>query len=553
VVATSKPRRRVVLQARTSSTRLPGKVLLPICGMPIVALAAKRAARDGMEVVVATSDDPSDDFLAKTIVRYGLTCLRGSLNDVLSRFVLSTGDLADDDICVRFTSDNVFPDSDFATRVADAAEKSEGGYAGFSGGAGGLPYGLAGEAMRVGLLRQADRNTDSAFDREHVSPWIIRRVGRVIAEMPRDPARDMSALRCTIDTLEDYRSVSAALAGLDDPVGTPWIMLCHRLADRCAKMGPQVPARIVAGTLQASLVLGSVQFGLSYGIANQTGRPDDAELRAILTLAENSGVTHLDTAVAYGESEERIGATLTSNSPLAIITKLPPGIGNSAPDRAEAARRVEKYVTQSLGRLKRERLDAVLLHRFPDFAPQGGEIWHALEREQAAGRIDRIGVSIYHPDELRVLLDEPSVGLIQLPFNILDSRWLAQDLQSAIAARPDVILHGRSALLQGLLTLDDPARWPHYRALAERCIPMLRELANAFGRRGVIDLCFAHARAQSWLAGIVVGAETAAQMAENIDLFRIAALTDRQLAQVAARVPADVPEALLDPSQWPKA
>ena len=79
-----KPRRRVVLQARTSSTRLPGKVLLPVCGMPIVVLAAKRAARDGLDVVVATSNDPSDDNLAATIQQHGLKCLRGALDDVLS-------------------------------------------------------------------------------------------------------------------------------------------------------------------------------------------------------------------------------------------------------------------------------------------------------------------------------------------------------------------------------------------------------------------------------------------------------------------------------------
>jgi spore coat polysaccharide biosynthesis protein SpsF (cytidylyltransferase family)/aryl-alcohol dehydrogenase-like predicted oxidoreductase len=539
-----RPRRRVVLQARTSSTRLPGKVLLPICGMPIVVLAAKRAARDGLEVVVATSDDASDDELAATIKQHGLICLRGPLDDVLSRFVLSTGDLADDDICVRFTSDNVFPDSDFANRVADAAEKSAGGYAGFSGGTDGLPYGLAGEAFRVGLLREAQKNATTTHEREHVSPWIVQQAGRVIAPMPGDPMRDMSGLRCTIDTLEDYRNVSAALAGFSDPIGAPWIALCHRLADRAAKMGLQVPARIVAGTLQASLVLGGVQFGLPYGIANRTGRPDDGELRRILELAENSGVSHLDTAAGYGESEERIGAVLDANSPLALITKLPPD--------ASGPEDVRRSMARSLQRLRRGRLDAVLLHRFEHFHAADGAIWEALSNEQKAGRVDRIGVSIYHPDQLRKLLQEASVNLIQLPFSILDRRWLAPDLQSAIAARPDVILHGRSALLQGLLSLSDPTQWPWDPSLAKRCIVALEDLTTSLGRRSVIDLCFAYARAQTWLAGIVVGAETVAQMAENIELFRTSVLTADQVALVAQQIPSDVPESLLDPSQWPR-
>lgn len=546
------PKRRVVLQARTSSTRLPGKVLLPICGMPIVVLAAKRAARDGLEVVVATSDDPSDDTLATTITRHGLTCLRGPLDDVLSRFVLSTADLADDDICVRFTSDNVFPDSDFAARVADAAEKSAGGYAGFSGGADGLPYGLAGEAFRIGLLRQAQKNATTAHEREHVSPWIVQQAGRVIAPMPGDPERDMSDLRCTIDTLEDYRSVSTALAGLTDPIAAPWIVLCRRLADRSEKIGVQVPARIVAGSLQASLVLGGVQFGLRYGIANTAGRPDDSELRRILTLAETSGVSHIDTAVGYGESEERIGRALAPNSPLAIITKLPPDLFAGALMDSIVGARTLEAIERSRERLRRRHLDAVLLHRFDQYDGAKGFAWTVLRSRHYEGVVGLIGCSIYRPEELLTLLQDPDVGLVQLPFNILDRRWLRADVQAAVSARPDVILHGRSALLQGLLTLPDPERWPCERDLAERCIGALADLAKSFGRRSVIDLCFAYARSQPWLAGIVIGAETAAQMAENIELFRTPVLTAEQLAQVAQQIPSDIPESLLDPSLWPR-
>jgi spore coat polysaccharide biosynthesis protein SpsF len=544
-------RRRIVLQARTSSTRLPGKVLLPICGLPMAVLAAKRAGQDGTEVVVATSDDPSDDALAATAKRHGLKIVRGPLDDVLARFILATGDLAGDDICIRFTADNVFPDSTFANRVASAVEHEGRDWAGFSGGVDGLPYGLAGEAFRVHLLRQADRSTTDPQDREHVSPWITRKVGRHLTTMPRDPAADFSALRCTVDTLEDYRTVSSALAGLPDPVGASYLALCHRLANWTAKAGPLVPARIVDGELHASLVLGGVQFGLNYGIANRTGAPDDAELRAILDLAERAGLTHLDTAAGYGESEARIGAALTEGSPLRVITKLPPDILAGNPDELILGARTIGALERSRERLKRKVLDAVLLHRFEHFGDGKSTVWSHLRMQQVQGQIGRIGCSIYSPSELLVLLRDPDVRLIQLPFNILDRRWLSADVQQAIAARSDVILHGRSALLQGLLTLDDPARWPCDRALAESCIGALRGLARDLGRRGVVDLCFAYARAQAWLAGIVVGAETAAQMAENIELFRTPALTPEHMAEVARQIP-EVPEILLDPSRWPR-
>ena len=72
------------------------------------------------------------------------------------------------------------------------------------------------------------------------------------------------------------------------------------------------------------------------------------------------------------------------------------------------------------------------------------------------------------------------------------------------------------------------------------------------GRASIVDLCFAYARAQSWLAGIVVGAETAAQMAENIGLFRGPALTEEQAKAAAAALPNSLPEQLLNPAHWPR-
>ena len=548
-----RPRHRVVLQARTSSTRLPGKVLLPVCGLPLVVLAARRAARDGIETVVATSADPSDDRLAETLGRHGLRHVRGPLDDVLARFVAATADLDDGDICVRLTSDNLFPDGDFVRRLIAAAEGNGSGYAGFAGGSDGLPYGLAGEAMRVGLLRQADRSARDAHDREHVTPWIIRQCGRNAPAIPRVDARDLSGLRCTIDTLDDYRTVAAALAGQADPVAAPWPELCRRLARWADRAQPFVPARIVAGELQASLVLGGAQFGMAYGIANRAGKPDDDALRAILGLAEAAGVAHVDTAAGYGDSEHRIGSALGADSPLGIVTKLPPHLTDGEPTTQEVAQRVHVAIDRSLWLLGRSRLDAVLLHRFEHLAAAEGVIWRTLRALQDEGKIGRIGASVYRPEELSALLARPEVGQAQIPFNILDRRWLEPGIQRAIAARPDVVLHGRSALLQGLLIIDDPLQWPIADGdLARRCIAGLQAAAKSLGREGVADLCFAYARAQPWLAGIVVGAETAAQMAENIRLFRTPALTPAEVEAVAGALPGPLPEQLLNPALWPR-
>ena len=110
----------VILQARTTSTRLPAKALLPIAGYPSVSLAALRAANAGGEVIVATSDDASDDALAAEVQTHQIRVVRGSLHDLLARFHRATDSLSDNDIVVRLTADNVVPDGHLAQDLASA-------------------------------------------------------------------------------------------------------------------------------------------------------------------------------------------------------------------------------------------------------------------------------------------------------------------------------------------------------------------------------------------------------------------------------------------------
>src|SRR6267378_5723685 len=98
----------VVVQARMSSSRLPGKSLLPVGGHPVAVLCAKRAANKGHRVVVAISNDARDDPLARALDAAGVALVRGSLDDVLARFVEATRHLPKDALVVRLTADNVF-------------------------------------------------------------------------------------------------------------------------------------------------------------------------------------------------------------------------------------------------------------------------------------------------------------------------------------------------------------------------------------------------------------------------------------------------------------
>jgi len=168
----------VVLQARTNSSRLPGKVLLPISGMPMVVLAARRAANTGRYVLVVTSEQSTDDTLCDELVRWEIPCFRGSLDDTLKRFVDALSNKSDNHIVVRLTGDNVFPDGKFIDEIIEAFLADGKEYICCIGEESGLPYGLAAEVTRLGCLRQAHLQTNSKFDREHVMPWVANNFGR---------------------------------------------------------------------------------------------------------------------------------------------------------------------------------------------------------------------------------------------------------------------------------------------------------------------------------------------------------------------------------------
>ena len=203
-----------VLQARMSSSRLPGKVLKPLLGQPMILRQIERLRRCRRleRLVVATSDHPSDDILAATLVEAGLEVVRGQLDDVLGRFVkvIETLDLTGD--MVRLTADCPLADPD----VIDAgiALRIEGGFDYVSNGqVRTWPRGLDVEVFTVDALRRTAVEATSAYDREHVTPWLYRpesnfRRGDLVQD------RDDSAFRWTVDLPEDFDFVERVYAAL---------------------------------------------------------------------------------------------------------------------------------------------------------------------------------------------------------------------------------------------------------------------------------------------------------------------------------------------------
>lgn len=535
----------VVIQARTNSSRLPAKALLPVAGLPLAVLAAQRAANRGHQVIVATSTRPEDDALAAVVAQHDLAVFRGSLDDVLGRFVGAIGDCDDSTPVVRLTADNVFPDGRLIEQLEQAFEASQAGYLSCNNIDSGLPYGVSAEITRAGILREAASLAVDVSDREHVTPWVIRREDARAKFVPEPPVV-MSHYRCTVDSLDDYLLVERIFRDLSDPVQAP-------LADLLQRLGSDHD-RPVTATPVEKFVLGTVQLGIPYGIANSVGQPRVEDACAIVRTAIRSGVAELDTARAYGVSEAVLGQALRGGwrGRARLLTKLDPLA--DCPDDAPAPT-VEAFVDASVFRSCRElgadRLDALMLHRAEHRIAWNGAAWQRLRQLRDEGAIGVLGISVQSPEQLAEAIDDPDVAHIQLPFNLLDGRWdaLIPRIVSAKAKR-QVIIHSRSALLQGLLATRDAGHWNRAGVAEPDAIwDWLDRAEHAGGWQDSADLCLAFVRAQPWIDGVVIGVETMDQLIANLAAFARPPMDEAECAALIRMRP-PVADMVVDPARW---
>ena len=537
----------VALQARTTSTRLPGKILLPVSGFPLVILAALRAANTGRRVIVATSDEPSDDALATILQSHQIDCFRGSLNDVLGRIVAALSDQDDSTLVFRLTADNVFPDGNLLDEMEHEFLENELEYLCCNGEPCGLPHGVSAELTRLAHLRDADENSQSSFDREHVTPYVIRKHGS--SHFTRHKNAGWGHLRSTIDCLDDYLRVHRVFTKLADPVDIAMWKLVELL-----EVDPVYP---LAETAPAPrMVLGTAQLGMVHGIANTAGQPSSELAEQLIKTAISNGIANLDTARAYGTSENVLGNVLRSGwqGRPTIITKLDTLSRCPATANAEVVSAfVDASIHHSCAALQVQKLQVLLLHRASHLSDWSGAVLERLKYLKHAGVIERLGVSVQNPDELLNALEYPEIEWIQIPLNILDWRWdcIGVQVQNARASRP-IVVHARSALLQGLLTSRHPSHW----AIANvsdpsELIEWLDAQSRACNRDSVAELALNYVNSIDWIDGIVVGVETLNQLLDDIRMMSLPRLSESQMRNIAATRP-DVAETTLDPSRWVK-
>jgi aryl-alcohol dehydrogenase-like predicted oxidoreductase len=295
------------------------------------------------------------------------------------------------------------------------------------------------------------------------------------------------------------------------------------------------------------LMLGTVQFGLPYGVGNRTGQPTYGDALAMVAAAVEGGVNCFDTAAAYGTSEEVLGRALHElgvADRVIVVTKVRPLTAAELADGVLAARAIERSVADSRQRLRLDCLPVVLFHREADAA-----YCDVLARLRTQGWLHHAGVSCDNrPGPATAFVAAGQLSALQLPANVLDRRHQRSGVFPRAAAR-GVAVFIRSVYLQGLLLMPEDDIPPALREVvpARRC---LASLASAAGMP-LAELAVRFMLAQPGVTCVLTGVETVAQVHENLAIVARGPLPADLLRAIDLATP-ELSETLITPSLWPR-
>jgi aryl-alcohol dehydrogenase-like predicted oxidoreductase len=282
----------------------------------------------------------------------------------------------------------------------------------------------------------------------------------------------------------------------------------------------------------SKLVLGTVQFGLNYGINNQSGIPDDYELKEIFLKANQAGIDILDTAQGYGNAEERIG--VLSENLFNVISKF---------KHSESTFSFREELQKSLRKLRTEKLYGYMAHD-ADLLIENPFWWKELQIAKEKGLVEKIGYSLYSAKQLESLVTKQMIpDIIQVPYNILDRRF--ESFLPQLASM-EVEIHTRSVYLQGLLQMN-PYKIPQHLVSLKPYLLRIREIADN-ELLSLSELCLGFVVNNPYVNKVVVGIDNLTQLADNILIYESVNLLQKTVPELYSIEVEDIN--LLNPSTW---
>jgi aryl-alcohol dehydrogenase-like predicted oxidoreductase len=292
----------------------------------------------------------------------------------------------------------------------------------------------------------------------------------------------------------------------------------------------------------SSLVLGTVQFGLPYGVANKTGRPDQAMVTDIVRTAWGKGIKEFDTAQDYGISENMLGiafAKLGISAEAKVISKINPELNHCDPQV------MTKALDASLEKLGVPCLFGLMLHKEDLLCQWANGLRDILQGFITLGKVKKLGVSVYSPDRALEALSMKGLDMIQVPSNILDRRFERQGVFE-LAAKKNRQVYIRSVFLQGLILME-PEDLPNHMSFARPVLNKIKSLSHELNLTRH-ELALGYLKEKVPEAKLIVGVDTPEQLIENVECWERKPVAN--LISLVSEYFDHVDEKILNPTLW---
>lgn len=290
------------------------------------------------------------------------------------------------------------------------------------------------------------------------------------------------------------------------------------------------------------LALGSVQFGTNYGVSNSYGQPNTQEITEILTLAHQNNINVIDTAIAYGDSEQVLGELADIPNRFEIITKLPP-LNKEQFSPADCAYYLE-LLDLSYQKLQTNKLSGLLFHSADDILKDGNnELLQGIFSLKKSKKLAKSGVSLYSQGKYSKLLNAPLVDLVQIPYNCFDTFFSSSGYLHKFKER-NIEVHARSSFLQGLLLMELQDIPKYFLPWLDK-LTLFSQVASEFSLSN-LELALSYVVKEKNIDKLVIGVNNAKELEQVIQAYHNAHKVEHdQLPDLSC-----LEQKLVNPAHW---
>tara|TARA_B100001250_G_C19811610_1_gene795949 strand:+ start:626 stop:1498 length:873 start_codon:yes stop_codon:yes gene_type:complete len=284
------------------------------------------------------------------------------------------------------------------------------------------------------------------------------------------------------------------------------------------------------------IILGTVQFGLNYGINNKKGIPSKNEIFKIFNYAFDNKIRILDSAEVYGNSHSLIGEFHTENPTKVfdIITKIPKGFDG------DFKKKIDNYLSE----LKVNSLKSIFFHSYSDIKKNNVTLKDMVYLKNL-GIVESIGVSVYNDFEILDSLNYDEIDIIQMPFNLFDNSSIKNNLMNKIKEKGKII-HSRSVFLQGLFFVDIKKTKNKVALKLTKELNIIKSISKKY-KISIAELAINYCNFNQKIDHILIGVDNLNHLKENLNFLNNEISSDliNQIDNIKIKDPK-----LLNPSLW---